>query len=101
MKETIRIKFKGNDVSLLDSVVKNVVESVSKMGAEVTGPIPLPTKRRVYTILRATHKYSYSKEQFEKRTHLRLVELNKVTSKIMDSLQNFEIASGIEIKIKA
>ncbi len=101
MKETMRIKFKGNDVGLLDSVVKNVIESVSKMGAEVVGPIPLPTKKKIYTILRATHKYSYSKEQFEKRTHLRLIELKKVNKKIIDSLQNFEIASGIEIDIKA
>lgn len=100
MKDKVRIKFRGNDVGLMDSIVKAVVETAKSLGSEIVGPIPLPTKKKIYTILRATHKYSYSKEQFEKRTHCRLVELIKPSKKVIDSLQNLEIPSGIEVNIK-
>ena len=99
-QQKIRIKLKAYEPEILDKAAADIVETVKKTGAEVSGPIPLPTEKEVVTILRAVHKYKDSREQFEQRTHKRLLVLTHVTPKTTDALMNLDLAAGVDIEIK-
>lgn len=96
----IRIRLKAYEHRTLDTAAAKIVESATRTGAQVAGPIPLPTERSLYTIIRATHKYKDSREQFEMRTHKRLIEIVAPTKETIDSLQRLELPSGVDIEIK-
>ena len=98
--QTMRIILKAYDHELVDASAKKIIETVKKNGAQVSGPVPLPTKKEVVTILRAVHKYKDSREQFEIRTHKRLIEIIGPTPKTIDALSRLELPSGVEIEIK-
>ena len=98
--QKIRIKLKAYDHALLDQSAAKIVETAKKTGAEVSGPIPLPTEKEVVTILRAVHKYKDSREQFEQRTHKRLIDIITPTPKTVDALQRLEMPAGVYIDIK-
>ncbi|GBU10729.1 30S ribosomal subunit protein S10 [Erysipelotrichaceae bacterium] len=97
----IRIRLKAFDHKLLDQSAAKIVEAAQKSGAEVSGPIPLPTEREVITILRAVHKYKDAREQFEIRTHKRLIELKKWTPATVSALENLQLPAGVEVEVKA
>ncbi len=99
-KEKIRIRLKAYDHEILDSSAQKIVETAKRTGAEVSGPIPLPTEKQIITILRAVHKYKDSREQFEQRTHKRLIDILKPTSKTVDSLMRLNLPAGVDIEIK-
>lgn len=99
-KQKIRIRLKAYDHRVLDQSAEKIVQSVTKTGAQVSGPIPLPTERQVYTILRAVHKYKDSREQFEMRTHKRLIDILEPNSKTVDSLMRLNLPAGVDIEIK-
>ena len=96
-KEKIRIRLKGYDHQLVDQAAEKIVETAKRTGTRVSGPIPLPTHKEVVTILRAVHKYKDSREQFEMRTHKRLID---VSNKTVESLMSLELPAGVEIEIK-
>lgn len=98
--QKIRIILKAYDHQLLDAAAKKIVETAKKTGAEVSGPVPLPTKKEVVTILRAVHKYKDSREQFEQRTHKRLIDVISPNQKTMDALQRLEMPAGVYVDIK-
>ena len=98
--QKIRIKLKAYDHALLDQSAAKIVETAKKTGAEVSGPIPLPTEKEVVTILRAVHKYKDSREQFEQRTHKRLIDIIRPSGKTVDALRGLELPAGVEIEIK-
>lgn len=98
--QKIRIKIKAYDHNLIDLSAEKIVETVKKTGTKVSGPIPLPTDKEVITILRATHKYKDSREQFELRTHKRLIDIYNPTSKTVDSLMRLDLPAGVDISIK-
>ena len=98
--QKIRITLKAYDHKLIDQTAAQIVEIAKKTGAQVSGPIPLPTKKEVVTILRAVHKYKDSREQFEQRTHKRLIDIAAPTAKTVDALQRLEMPAGIHIDIK-
>ena len=98
--QKIRIKLKAYDHNLIDISAEKIVESVKKTGTKVSGPIPLPTEKEIVTILRATHKYKDSREQFELRTHKRLIDIFNPTSKTVDSLMKLDLPAGVDISIK-
>ncbi len=98
--QKIRIKLKAYDHNLIDVSAEKIVETVKKTGTKVSGPIPLPTDKEIITILRATHKYKDSREQFELRTHKRLIDIYNPTSKTMDSLMKLDLPAGVDISIK-
>ncbi len=98
--QKIRIKLKAYDHNLIDSSAARIVETVKSTGIKVSGPIPLPTEKEVVTILRAPHKYKDSREQFELRTHKRLIDIYNPTSKTVDSLMKLDLPAGVDIKIK-
>ena len=98
--QKIRIKLKAYDHKLLDASAAKIVETAQKTGAEVSGPIPLPTEKEVVTILRAVHKYKDSREQFEQRTHKRLIDILNPSSKITESLQKMDLPAGVYVEIK-
>ena len=98
--QKIRIKLKAYDHALLDQSAAKIVETAKKTGADVSGPIPLPTEKEVITILRAVHKYKDSREQFEQRTHKRLIDIITPTQKTVDALQRLEMPAGVYIDIK-
>ncbi len=98
--QKIRIKLKAYDHNLIDLSAEKIVETVKKTGTKVSGPIPLPTDKEVITILRATHKYKDSREQFELRTHKRLIDIYNPTSKTVDSLMKLDLPAGVDISIK-
>ncbi|EEG32170.1 ribosomal protein S10 [[Clostridium] methylpentosum DSM 5476] len=100
VKEKIRIRLKSYDHNLIDQSCQKIVESAKRTGARVSGPIPLPTKKEVVTILRAVHKYKDSREQFEMRTHKRLIDILRPSNKTVEALQNLELPAGVEIEIK-
>ncbi len=102
MSETqkIRIRLKAYDHALLDQSAARIVEAAKRTGAEVVGPIPLPTEKEVVTILRAVHKYKDSREQFEQRTHKRLIDITNVTPKTSDAITNLDMPAGVSIEIK-
>jgi ribosomal protein S10, bacterial/organelle len=98
--QKIRIKLKAYDHTLIDQSAERIVETAKKTGAKVSGPIPLPTEKDVITILRAPHKYKDSREQFEMRTHKRLIDILNPTSKTVDSLMRLDLPAGVDIEIK-
>jgi len=98
--QKIRIKLKAYDHQLIDNAAVRIVETVNKTGSKVSGPIPLPTEREVVTILRATHKYKDSREQFESRTHKRLIDIYSPNAKTVDSLMKLDLPAGVDIQIK-
>ncbi len=98
--QKIRIRLKAYDHTLIDQSAARIVEAAKKTGAEVSGPIPLPTEREVVTILRAVHKYKDSREQFEQRTHKRLIDVINPTAKTMDTLMKLDMPAGVDIEIK-
>lgn len=98
--EMIRIRLKAYDHQVLDQASERIVETAKRTGAEVSGPIPLPTKTEIVTILRAVHKYKDSREQFERRTHKRLIDVLKPTPKTVEALMSLELPAGVEIEIK-
>ncbi|HHU77261.1 MAG: 30S ribosomal protein S10 [Caldicoprobacterales bacterium] len=98
--QKIRIKLKAYDHTLIDQSAEKIVETAKKTGAFVSGPIPLPTDKEVITILRAPHKYKDSREQFEMRTHKRLIDILSPTSRTVDSLMRLDLPAGVDIEIK-
>ena len=99
VNEKLRIKLKGYDHTLVDASATKIVEAAKKTGARVTGPIPLPTHKEVVTILRAVHKYKDSREQFEQRTHKRLIDVLRPSAKTVEALQGLELPAGVEVEI--
>ena len=99
-KEMIRIRLKAYDHQLIDQAAEKIVETAKRSGAPVSGPIPLPTKKEVVTILRAVHKYKDSREQFERRTHKRLIDVVKPSAKTVEALMSLDLPAGVEIEIK-
>ena len=100
IKEKIRVRLKSYDNVLVDTAEKKIVKVATRNGAEVSGPIPLPTEKEIITILRAVHKYKDSREQFEYRTHKRLIDIVKPSQKVVDALMNIELPAGVEIEVK-
>ena len=100
VKEKIRIRLKGYDHSLVDKAAEKIVETAKRTGAQVSGPVPLPTEKEVVTILRAVHKYKDSREQFEQRTHKRLIDIITPSQKTVEALSRLEMPAGVQIDIK-
>ncbi len=100
VKEKIRVRLKSYDHTLIDAAAEKVVETAKRNGAVVSGPVPLPTEKEIITILRAVHKYKDSREQFELRTHKRLIDIIKPSQKVVDALMNIELPAGVEIEVK-
>lgn len=100
VKEKIRVRLKSYDHKLIDTAAEKIVEVAKRNGAEVSGPIPLPTDKEIVTILRAVHKYKDSREQFELRTHKRLIDIVKPSQKVIDALTSVELPAGVEIEFK-
>ncbi len=98
--QVMRITLKAYDHELIDSSARKIIDTVKKSGAQVSGPVPLPTKKEVITILRAVHKYKDSREQFEQRTHKRLIDVINPTQKTIDVLQRLEMPAGVYINVK-
>ena len=98
--QVMRVILKAYDHELIDASAKKIIDVVKKDGAQVSGPVPLPTKKEVVTILRAVHKYKDSREQFEQRTHKRLIDILNPTQKTIDAMQRFELPAGVDITIK-
>lgn len=99
-KQKIRIRLKAYDHQVLDQSSEKIVDTAKRSGALVSGPIPLPTEKQIYTILRAPHKYKDSREQFEMRTHKRLIDILNPTPQTVDSLMRLDLPSGVDIEIK-
>ena len=99
-KTKVNIKLKAFEHKNLDNACMKIVETVKRTGGEISGPIPLPTEVEKITILRAVHKYKDSREQFEKRTHKRLIVINNPSKETIDALQHLEIPSGVDSQIK-
>ncbi|NMB96653.1 MAG: 30S ribosomal protein S10 [Clostridiaceae bacterium] len=99
-KQKIRIRLKAFDHQLLDQSAEKIVETAKRTGANVSGPVPLPTHKEVVTILRAPHKYKDSREQFETRTHKRLIDILQPTPKTVDALMRLDLPAGVDIEIK-
>ena len=98
--EMIRIRLKAYDHQLIDQSAEKIVETAKRTGATVSGPIPLPTKKEIVTILRAVHKYKDSREQFERRTHKRLIDINNPSPKTVEALMSLDLPAGVELEIK-
>lgn len=100
MANRIRIKLKAYEASLIDRSAEKIVDTAKRTGAEVSGPIPLPTEKEVVTIIRAPHKYKDSREQFEMRTHKRLIDILQPSSKTVSALMKVDLPAGVDIEIK-
>ena len=98
--QRIRIKLKAYEHSLIDQSAEKIVETAKRTGAQVSGPIPLPTEKEIVTILRATHKYKDSREQFEIRTHKRLIDIIQPSTKTVEALMKLDLPAGVDIEIK-
>lgn len=98
--QVMRITMKAYDHKLLDSSAAKIIESVKKAGAKVSGPVPMPTKKEVITILRAVHKYKDSREQFEQRTHKRLIDIMEPNQKTIDALSRLDMPAGVHVDIR-
>ena len=98
--QKMRITLKAYDHQLIDFAAAKLIETVKKTGAKVSGPVPLPTKKEVVTILRAVHKYKDSREQFERRTHKRLIDILNPNQKTVEALMSLDLPAGVEIEIK-
>jgi small subunit ribosomal protein S10 len=99
-KDKIRIRLKSYDHTLIDRAAEKIVEVAKRNGATVSGPIPLPTDKEIVTILRAVHKYKDSREQFEQRTHKRLIDILRPSNKTVEALTSLELPAGVDIEIK-
>ena len=99
-KQKIRIRLKAYDHQVLDQSAEKIIETAKRTGARISGPIPLPTDREIITILRAVHKYKDSREQFEMRTHKRLIDILMPTPKTVDALMRLDLPAGVDIEIK-
>ena len=99
-KQKIRIRLKAFDHTILDQSAEKIVETAKSTGAKVAGPVPLPTEKDVVTILRAVHKYKDSREQFEMRTHKRVIDILYPTQKTVDNLMKLDLPAGVDIEIK-
>lgn len=99
-KERIRIRLKSYDHKLLDFSAGKIVETAKKTGSQVSGPVPLPTEKQVVTILRAVHKYKDSREQFEIRTHKRLIDITSPAPKTVDALMKLDLPAGVDVEMK-
>ena len=100
VKEKLRLRLKGYDHNLVDAAAGKIVETAKRTGARVSGPVPLPTEKQIVTILRAVHKYKDSREQFEMRTHKRLIDILRPSNKTVEALMGLELPAGVEIEIK-
>ena len=100
VNEKIRVRIKGYDHKLVDATAEKIVDAAKRNGATVSGPVPLPTDREIITILRAVHKYKDSREQFEMRTHKRLIDVIKPSQKTVEALTSLELPAGVEVEIK-
>lgn len=102
MAETqkMRIRLKAYDHHLIDQAAAKIIENAKRTGADVSGPIPLPTDKKIITVLRAVHKYKDSREQFERRTHKRLIDIKNPSQKTVEALMNLDLPAGIDIEIK-
>ena len=98
--QVMRITLKAYDHHLIDQSAGKIIDTVKKTGSKVSGPVPLPTKKEIITILRAVHKYKDSREQFEQRTHKRLIDITNPTPKTVDSLMKLNLPAGVDIEIK-
>jgi|SRR5690625_2458634 len=98
--EKIRIRLKAYDHRVLDQSVDKIVETAKRSGAKVSGPIPIPTDKEVFTVLRSVHVYKKSREQFEMRTHKRLIDILNPTPQTVDALMRLDLPSGVNIEIK-
>ena len=98
--QKIRIKLKSYEHKLIDQSAERIVETAKRTGARVSGPIPLPTEREIVTILRAVHKCKDSREQFERRTHKRLIDINNPNPKTVDAMMKLDLPAGVEIEMK-
>ena len=96
----VRLRLKAYDHRVLDAAAAKIVETVKRTGAEISGPVPLPTDIQKITVLKAVHKYKDSREQFEMRTHKRLIDIKDPSKETMDALQHLDIPSGVEVSIK-
>ncbi len=99
-KQKIRIRLKAFDHSVLDASAERIVETAKSSGAKVVGPVPLPTEKEIITVLRAVHKYKDAREQFEIRTHKRLIDIVNPTPKTVDALMRLDLPAGVDIEIK-
>ena len=100
VKEKIRVKLTSYDHTLIDTAAEKIVDVAKRNGTEVSGPIPLPTDKEIITILRAVHKYKDSREQFERRTHKRLIDIINASPKTVDAMSKLELPAGVEIEMK-
>ena len=100
VKEKIRIRLKGYDHNLVDKAAERIVETAKRTGAQVSGPIPLPTEKEVITVLRAVHKNKDSREQFEQHTHKRLIDILRPSNKTVEALTGLELPAGVDFEIK-
>lgn len=99
-KNVIKIRLKSYDHKLIDEAAKKIVDSVVKTGAEIVGPVPLPTKKEIFTVLRSPHVNKTSREQFERRTHKRLIEIVNPSRKTIEALMHIDLPSGIDIMLR-
>ena len=99
-KIRIKLKAKAYDHKILDNAVTKIVETIKRTGGDIVGPVPLPTEIEKFTILRAVHKYKDSREQFERRTHKRLIDIKSPSKETIDALAHLDLPSGVDIKIK-
>ena len=98
--QKIRIKLKGYKHNLVDQSAERIVETAKRTNARVSGPIPLPTEKEIVTILRSPHKYKDSREQFERRTHKRLIDVYNISARTVDALTKLDLPAGVDIEIK-
>ena len=98
--QKVRIKLKAYDHRVLDNAVTKIVETIKRSGGEISGPVPLPTEIEKFTILRAVHRYKDSREQFEMRTHKRLIDIKNPSKETIDALSRLDLPSGVDIQIK-
>jgi small subunit ribosomal protein S10 len=99
-KDRIRVRLRGFDIELIDQSSRAIVQTVERAGAKVAGPVPLPTRINKFTVLRSPHVNKKSREQFEMRTHKRLIDILDPTSKVMDALMKLELPAGVDVEIK-
>ncbi|MCL1795620.1 MAG: 30S ribosomal protein S10 [Clostridia bacterium] len=99
-KNKIRVKLSGYDHSLVELAVARIIEAATKNGSKISGPVPLPTEKEIVTVIRSPHKYKDSREQFETRTHKRLIDIISPTPRTVDALSKIDLPAGVEIEIK-
>ncbi len=99
-KTKVRINLKAYDHRILDQAAGKIIETVKRTGGVVSGPVPLPTEKQVYTVLKAVHKYKDSREQFESRTHKRLIDIKDPSKETIEALSHLDLPSGVDINIK-